>query len=128
MKKLKNVVRVNVSNEMNKFDNFIFDNLDNVLGGDWSNYDDGEEVVYEIDLMEINDGVSFIDDWNESNIKGIVIGVDEIKEYVGEGICYIDESWDDDRCWYNVEFEGDVLKISYVYDDNESEWGDEDEE
>jgi hypothetical protein len=128
MEKLKNVVRVNVNNEMNKFDNFIFDNLDSVLGGDWSNYDDGEEVVYEIDLMEINDGVSFIDDWNESNIKGIVIGVDEIKEYVGEGICYIDESWDDDRCWYNVEFEGDVLKISYVYDDNESEWGDEDEE
>jgi hypothetical protein len=118
MKKLKNVVRVNVSNEMNKFDNFIFDNLDSVLGGDWSNYEDGEEVVYEIDLMEDCDGVSFIDDWNESNIKGIVIGVDEIKEYVGEGICYIDESWGDDRCWYNVEFEGDVLKISYVFDES----------
>jgi len=127
MKKLKNVVRVNVCNEMNKFDNFIFDNSDNVLVGDWSNYEDGEEVVYNIDLMEINDGVSFIDDWNESNIKGIVIGVDEIKEYVGEGICYIDESWDNDRCWYNVEFEGDVLKISYIFvdfDDDE----DEDEE
>ena len=118
MKKLKNVVRVNVSNEMNKFDNFIFDNLDSVLGGDWSNYEDGEEVVYEIDLMEDCDGVSFIDDWNESNIKGIVIGVDEIKEYVGEGICYIDESWGGDRCWYNVEFEGDVLKISYVFDES----------
>lgn len=118
MKKLKNVVRVNVSNEMNKFDNFIFDNLDSVLGGDWSNYDDGEEVVYEIDLMEDCDGVSYIDDWNESNIKGIVIGVDEIKEYVGKGICYIDESWGDDRCWYNVEFEGDVLKISYVFDES----------
>jgi hypothetical protein len=78
MKKLKNVVRVNVNNEMNKFDNFIFDNLDSVLGGDWSDYDDGEEVVYEIDLMEDCDGVSYIDDWNESNIKGIVIGVDEI--------------------------------------------------
>jgi hypothetical protein len=121
MKKLKNVVRVNVNNEMNKFDNFIFDNLDSVLGGDWSDYEDGEEVVYEIDLMEIlddEDGVSYIDDWNESNIKGIVIGVDEIKEYVGKGICYIDENWSDDKCWYNVEFEGDVLKISYVFDES----------
>jgi len=39
----------------------------------------------------------------------------------------IDESWDNDRCWYNVEFEGDVLKISYIFvdfDDDE----DEDEE
>ena len=32
-------------------------------GPEWSNYDDGEEVVYEIDLMEDCDGVSFIDDW-----------------------------------------------------------------
>jgi hypothetical protein len=118
MEKLSNVVRVNVSNEMNKFDNFIFDNLDSVLGGDWSNYDDGEKVVYNIDLMEDCDGVSYIDDWNESNIKGVVIDLDEIKNYVDKGICYIDESWGDDRCWYNVEFEGDILKISYIFDES----------
>ena len=118
MEKLSNVVRVNVNNEMNKFDNFIFDNLDSVLGGDWSNYDDGEKVVYNIDLMEDCDGVSYIDDWNESNIKGVVIDLDEIKNYVGEGICYIDESWGDDRCWYNVEFKGNILKISYIFDES----------
>jgi hypothetical protein len=117
MEKFKNVIRVNDGYELNKFDNFIFDNLDSILDGDWSNYEDGEEVVYSVDLMEVNDGISFIDDWNESNIKGVVIGVDEIKEYVGEGICYIDDNWYNDRCWYNVEFKGDVLKISYIYDE-----------
>jgi hypothetical protein len=118
MKKFKNVIRVNDGYELNKFDNFIFDNLDSVLDGDWSNYEDGEEVVYSVDLMEVNDGVSFIDDWNESNIKGVVIDLDEIKNYVGEGICYIDESWGNDRCWYNVEFEGNILKISYIFDES----------
>jgi hypothetical protein len=117
MKKLENVIRV--SNKFNKFDNFIFDNLDSCLGGDWSDYENGDKVVYSIDCMEVmSDDFSFIDDWNECKNEDEKIKLNELKEYVNEGICYIDESWGDGRCWYNVEFEGNILMISYIFDES----------
>ena len=115
MKKLENVIRV--SNVLNKFDNFIFDNLDSYLGGDWNDYKDGDKVVYNIYCMEImSDDFSFIDDWNECKNEDEKIKLNELKEYINEGICYIDESWSNDRCWYNVKFENNVLIISYIVD------------
>ena len=115
MKKLSNVIRVN--NELNKFDNFIFDNLDSCLNGDWSDYKNGDKVVYKVDCMEmIDDDFSFIDDWNEYLDEDEKINLDELKEYIGKGICYIDENWSDDRCWYNVKFKDNILNISYIVD------------
>jgi hypothetical protein len=121
MKKFENVVELNGSVFENKFIKFIFDNLDNYLGGDWSEYKDGEVVNYNIDLLEIlddNDKISFIDDWNWERDEDDKMDLGELKEYVGEGICFIDKNWNEDKCWYNVEFKGDVLKISYVFDES----------
>jgi len=122
MKKLENVVELNGCKFENKFIKFIFDNLDNYLGGDWSEYEDGEVVNYNIDLLEIlddNDKISFIDDWNECIVnEDDKMDLGELKEYVGEGICFIDKNWSEDRCWYNVEFKDNVLKISYIFDES----------
>jgi hypothetical protein len=106
MEKLKNVVRI--KNELNKFEEFIFDNLDSYLSGDWTEYKNGDEVYYNIDCLEV------LNDYNEMGDE--VCDINELKEFVGEGICYIDENWNDDKCWYNVYFKGDVLVISYVVD------------
>ena len=37
---------------------------------------------------------------------------EELKEYVGEGICYDCGYRDND--WYNVEFKGDIMEISFI--------------
>ena len=42
--------------------------------------------------------------------------LEDLKKYVGEGICY-DGGWGDD-CWYNINFEGDVMMIRFMYMEN----------
>jgi hypothetical protein len=121
MKKLKRKIELNGSVLENKFDKFIFDNLDSYLGGDWTEYEDGDVVRYNIDLMEIlddEDKISFIDDWNECKNEDDKVDLGELKKYVDEGICYIDKNWGEDKCWYNVKFKGNVLKISFVFDES----------
>jgi hypothetical protein len=121
MKKFEKVVELNGCKFENKFIKFIFDNLDNYLSGDWGVYKNGDVVIYNIDLLEKCEDweFNFIDDWNECIVnEEDKIDLGELKEYVGEGICFIDKNWSEDRCWYNVEFDGDELEISYVVDES----------
>jgi hypothetical protein len=121
MKKFEKVIELKGSEFENKFDKFIFDNLDNYLSGDWSEYKDGDIVNYNIDLLEKceDEEFNFLDDWNECIVnEEDKIDLRELKEYVGEGICFIDKLWSEDKCWYNVEFKGDILKISYMVDES----------
>lgn len=98
---------------MNKFDRFIYCELEGRVGGDWGVYDDGEIISYDFDLLEKCDDedLCYIDDYNfdlEDNNKVLL---EDLKEYVGEGICYDGGNWDD---WYNVEFIDDVMVISFI--------------
>ena len=117
MEKFKNVIRVNgglIGN--NKYDKFIFGELESRIGGDWGVYEDGEIISYDIDLLEKNDDevLNYIDNWNY--IKGDEdedkVLLEDLKEYVGEGVCYDGKYSDKD--WYNVEFENDVMVISFI--------------
>ena len=40
------------------------------------------------------------------------LSVEELKDYVGEGICVIEDSNNDDL-WYNIEFVGEDLIIRF---------------
>ena len=115
MEKFKKVIEVKSGLiGMNKFDKFIFCELESRISGDWDVYEVGEVVSYDFDLLEKNDDevMNYIDCWNwmclEDEDKVLL---EDLKEYVGEGICY-DGGYGDD--WYNVEFEGDVMVISFL--------------
>ena len=117
MKKFKNVVKLKYD-AFNKFDGFVFCNLDIRLGGDWSDhYEEGDVISYDFNLLEKCDDEidTFIDSWNLDVDDKDKVLLEDLKEYIGEGICYIDEY--DERIWYNVNFEGDVMMIRYVYID-----------
>ena len=117
MKKFENVVKVKYDG-LNKFESFIFDNLEIRLGGDWSDhYKEGDVISYDFDLLEkCEDEVdSWIDNWNDNLEDEDKVLLEDLKEYIGEGICYIDEY--DEKLWYNVNFEGDIMMIRFVYID-----------
>jgi hypothetical protein len=100
-----------------KFDKFIFGELEGRSGGDWSNYEDGEIVSYDFELLEKScddDDLNYIDDYNFGVEDDKKILIEDLKEYVGEGICY-DGGYSDD--WYNVEFKDDVMVISFIYEE-----------
>jgi hypothetical protein len=115
MKKFKKVIELKDGLEgNNKFDKFIFGEFEGRLYGDWGVYEDGEERGYDIDLMEKNDDedLCYIDDLNYGLEDEDKILLEDLKEYVGEGICY-DNGYGDNN-WYNVEFKGDIMEISFI--------------
>jgi hypothetical protein len=60
MKKFEKVVKVkSFENEKSKMYKFIFGELELLLGGDWGEYEKGEEVCYKIDLDDENDLLEF---------------------------------------------------------------------
>ncbi len=92
---------------MNKFDRFIYGELESRSSGDWNEYEDGEVIEYGFDLVgECDDDevIDYVDTWDK-------VLLNDLKEYVGEGICY-DGGYGDD--WYNVEFKGDVMVVSFL--------------
>jgi hypothetical protein len=117
MKKFKNVVKVkDFKNEKNELYKFIFGELELLLGGDWGEYEKGEEVCYNIDL----------DDENEFDKEYWVeegrLNIEELKEFIGEGVCFEDDigsEFFESEIWYNVSFEGNVLKYEFVSVDEE---------
>jgi hypothetical protein len=114
MKKLEKVIELKgglVGN--NKFDKFIFGEFEGRIYGDWGVYEDGEERGYDFDLMEKNDDDDFcyMDDWNYDLEDKDKVLLEDLKKYVGEGICY-DGGYGND--WYNVEFKGDIMEISFI--------------
>ena len=107
--KLENDIRNN-----NKYDKFIWCQLESRSGGDWNNYEVGDIISYDIDLLEQCDDEidNFIDSWNWDLKDEDKVLLEDLKEYVGEGICY--KGSYDDNDWYNVEFVGDVMVISFI--------------
>ena len=115
MEKFKKVIELRgglIGN--NKYDDFIWGELESRNGGDWNVYEDGDIVSYDIDLLEKNDDeeLNYIDCWNWMclNDEDKVL-LEDLKEYVGDGICY-DGNYGN---WYNVEFKGDVMVISFIF-------------
>ena len=115
MKKLEKVIELKGGLKgNNKFDKFIFGELEMRSGGDWENYEDGDEVGYDFDLFEKCDDeeLNYIDSFNYWLKEEDKIKFEELKEYVGEGICYNGGYGDD---YYNVEFKGDIMEISFIF-------------
>ena len=100
---------------INKFDKFIYGELEMRSGGDWNNYDEGDLISYDFELLEKDEDeeLCYIDCWNWMclNDEDKVL-LEDLKEYVGEGICYV--LFGDDDNWYNVEFKGDVMVVSFL--------------
>ena len=99
---------------MNKFDRFIYGELESRSMGDWNLYEDGEVVEYGFELLEKDSDdydLNYIDDYNFDIEDKDKILIEDLKEYVGEGICY-DGNYGND--WYNVKFVGDVMVISFL--------------
>ena len=115
MEKFKKVIELKgglIGN--NKYDDFIWGELESRSGGDWNIYEDGEIISYNFDLLEKNDDedLSYIDDYNFDVEEDKRVLLEDLKKYVGEGICYDGDYNDND--WYNVEFKGDVMVISFL--------------
>ncbi len=115
MKKFEKVIELKGGLEgNNKFDKFIFGEFESRIYGDWGVYEDGEERGYDFDLMEKNDDDDFcyIDDYNYDLEDKDKVLLEDLKKYVGEGICYDCGYRDND--WYNVEFKGDIMEINFI--------------
>jgi hypothetical protein len=75
--------------------------IDSRLGGDWTEYEVGDEVKYEFDFDE----GYLLDLKEEFNIE-----LSDIKELIGEGICLVV----DEDIWYNISFEDDILIVEFI--------------
>jgi hypothetical protein len=76
--------------------------IDGRLGGDWTNYEVGDIVIYNFDL----DDEGYLLDLKEVfNIE-----LSDIKQLIGKGICIVI----DEDIWYNVSFIGDVLIVEFI--------------
>lgn len=103
MKKFEKEVRIGSFEDEGKEINFLFGLLEARLNGDWSEYKVGEEVEY------VWDGDEWKWDIEEDEDGDLVEG---LKEFVGEGICVIED--EDREVWYNIKFEGEDLVIGFV--------------
>ena len=95
MKKFENVKVFGL--EENKFDEFIFGILESRENGDYWDYEEGEEIVYNCD---VRDG-----EWIDLDFN-----IDSLENYVGEGISYINENF---KLLYNVELKDWNLIIKF---------------
>jgi hypothetical protein len=99
MKKLSKEVKFE---ENSKIMNLIDGLLESRESGDWNEYNDGDIVKYYFEF----DDECYNELLDDEDIK-----LDEVKEVVGEGICYIV----DEDVWYNIKFEGNDLITEYEY-------------
>ena len=76
----------------NKFDKFIFGLLEGRENGDWSEYEEGEEISYNFDLRD--------EEWIDLDFN-----IESLGNYIGEGI------WIEN---YNVKMENWDLIINYI--------------
>jgi hypothetical protein len=77
--------------------------IDSRISGDWSEYDEYEEVRYRFNLNDEDEMCEFED----SNMS-----IEDIREFVGDGICI--EVVEDDRIWYNVSIEDNMLYVDWI--------------
>jgi len=117
MEKFKKVIELKGSIlGHNKYDGFIYGELESRSSGDWNEYNEGDIVEYGFELLEKDSDdydLSYIDDYNFDIDDEDKVLLEDLKEYVGEGICYV--LFGDDNNWYNVKFVGDVMVISFDY-------------
>ena len=99
MKKFKKKVKVNES----KFVDFVDGLIEGTLNGDWSEYEEGEEVRYKYDFNDKD----YLEMLEENNIE-----FNEVKEFIGEGICYIV----DENIWYNISIKDNIVLVDWVND------------
>jgi hypothetical protein len=102
-----------IGGEENKIVDFIWSLIDGGLGGDWSdNYKEGDIIKYDFEIDE-----DYILDLKDDGLD-----INEIKEFISDGICLIDkigsEYFNKDIC-YNVEYENGVVIVNYEYFDLE---------
>jgi hypothetical protein len=98
---------------VNKIVDFIGELIDVGIGGDWSDhYVEGDIIKYDVKIDEY-----YIEDLKEDNLD-----INEIKEFIGKGICLVDELlskyWNKEIC-YNIEFIDNEIVIIYEYLDLE---------
>ena len=93
VEKLKKEVEFNVEN---RFIKFIFGLLEGRLDGDWSEYNEGEEICYSFDLND--------EDWMDWDFSW-----ESLFNFIGEGICVVVEG----KEWYNIELKDEELKIYF---------------
>jgi hypothetical protein len=112
MKKFEKVVKItSFENEKNELYKFVFGGVGVDRLEDWSEYEKGEEVCYNIDLDDENDFDK--EYWVEEGR----LNIEELKEFIGEGVCFEDDicsEYFESEIWYNVSFEGNVLKYEFV--------------
>ena len=100
MIKLKNEKFSNIGE--NKIIDVIDSLLEGRLGGDWNEYEKGDVVKYDFDF----------DDEDELElIEYDDVSLNELKEFIGEGICYVV----DKDIWYNIKFETNIMIVKYEY-------------
>jgi hypothetical protein len=102
MKKFEKVVIWNEESNVGVL-RVIGGKIDSRLNGDWSEYDEYEEVRYRFDLFDEDEMCEF-EDGN--------VSIEDIKEFVGDGICI--EIVEDDRIWYNVSIEDNMLYVDWI--------------
>jgi len=102
MKKLEKVIVWNEKTNVGPL-LVIGEKIDGRISGDWSVYDEYEEVRYRFDLSDEDEMCEFED----SNMS-----IEDIREFVGDGICI--EVEEDDRIWYNVSIEGNMLYVDWL--------------
>ena len=98
---------------VNKIVDFIEGLIDISLGGDWSDhYMEGDIIEYNIEIDE-----DYIEDLEEDGLD-----INEIKEFIGEGICLVDEllskCYNKEIC-YNIKFVDNEIVIIFEFLDLE---------
>jgi hypothetical protein len=78
--------------------------IDGRLNGDWNEYDRYEEVRYDWNLN---------DEYDMCDLEMEGVSLEDIREFVGDGISI--EIVEDDRIWYNVSIEDNMLYVDWVY-------------
>ena len=115
MEKFKKEIELKGSiKNYNKYDLVIYGELEMRSSGDWGEYEKGDIIGYDFELLEKCDDeeLCYIDDYNLGLEDKDKVLLEDLKEYVGEGICYV--LFGDDDNWYNVEFVDDVMVVSFI--------------
>lgn len=84
--------------------------IENTMGGDCRDYELGEVVVYKYDLDEYFE-----------EICDYEVSINELKEFVGEGICLVDNVLSEiynKEIWYNISVKDERLIIEFVADES----------
>ena len=101
MRKLNREFKIGNIGE-NKISDIIGDLLESRLNGDWTEYDKGDIIKYNFEFNS-EDELDLIEEYK--------VNINNIKEFIGEGICYII----DEDIWYNIKFKDNKMVIKFEH-------------